>query len=204
MTTVNSVAMPEGVQTEGLAKQTPSKPTRKMSRRSRRGILGLTDQAFVAMIAVFGIALLVGTFITVRGNIRDNDTSALFTQLIGNVEASFANTTTYPNGSLIALLDAGGYVPTSARVEANDGTVSMVSPYGTAITIAGNGAADYTIAFASLANAACVKLLENAVGFNADPVKGVTLGTTAQTLPLTKASIAAGCTGGSTDVSVTY
>lgn len=202
--TVSSAVTPDGVQTESSAKQLPSKPKRISPRRSRRGMLGLTDQAFVAMIAVFGIALLVGTFITVRGNIRDNDTSTLFTQIVGNVEASFANATSYPSGSLIALLDAGGYVPTSARVEADDGTVSMVSPYGTAITITGNGAADYTIAIVGLARAACVKLLENAVGFNADPVKGVTLGTTAQTLPLTKASIAAGCTGGSTDVSVTY
>ena len=203
MQTVNTLAMPMDIDQKDAAKTTSKKPARSAPRRKRRG-LGMTDSGFVVLLAVFALVGVTTLFLTVRGNVRDNNAAQLFTQMIGNVEASFANTTSYPSGSLIALLDAGGYVPNSARVVASDGTVSMVSPYGSAVTVTGSGGADYSIAFAALSNSACVKLLENSVGFSTNPVKGVTLGSTAQSLPLTKATIAAGCTGGSTDVTVTY
>ena len=178
--------------------------TRQFKRASRRGILGMTDMGFTVLIGVFLLAALTVTFLTVRGNVRDNNTAQLLSQMVGNVEASFANTNSYPTGSLIALLDAGGYIPDSARTVDSDGNVGMVSPLGGAVTVAGSGGANYTITLAALPDETCVKLLENAVGFSASPLSGVSLGGTAQTLPLTKTSIAAGCTGGSTDVAVTY
>lgn len=178
--------------------------TRQFKRASRRGILGMTDMGFTVLIGVFLLAALTVTFLTVRGNVRDNNTAQLLSQMVGNVEASFANTNSYPTGSLIALLDAGGYIPDSARTVDGDGIVGMVSPVGGAVTVAGNGGANYTITLAALPDETCVKLLENAVGFSASPLSGVSLGGTAQTLPLSKTSIAAGCTGGSTDVAVTY
>ena len=178
--------------------------TRQFKRASRRGILGMTDMGFTVLIGVFLLAALTVTFLTVRGNVRDNNTAQLLSQMVGNVEASFANTNSYPTGSLIALLDAGGYIPDSARTVDGDGNVGMVSPLGGAVTVAGSGGANYTITLAALPDETCVKLLENAVGFSASPLSGVSLGGTAQTLPLTKTSIAAGCTGGSTDVAVTY
>jgi len=178
--------------------------TRQFKRASRRGILGMTDMGFTVLILVGLLAALTLTFLGVRGNMRDNSTAQLLSQMVGNVEASFANTNSYDSGNLLTLLDAGGYIPASARTVDGDGNVGMVTPLGTAVTITGSGGANYTITLAALPDKTCVKLLENAVGFSASPLSGVSLGGTAQTLPLTKANIAAGCTGGSTDVAVTY
>jgi hypothetical protein len=164
----------------------------------------MTDMGFTLLIGVFLLAALTVTFLTVRGNMRDNSTAQLLSQMVGNVEASFANTNSYDSGNLLTLLDAGGYIPASARTVDGDGNVGMVSPHGGAVTVTGSGGANYTITLAALPDETCVKVLENAVGFSASPLSAVSLGGTTQTLPLTKTAIATGCAGGSTDVAVTY
>jgi hypothetical protein len=180
---------------------TQNKSLLSRSRKKRRGAM-LIDNSFALLIAVGVLVGIVILFFTVRENLRHTTMATLMTQLAGNTEAAYANFNSYGTGSLVDILDKGGDIPRSARVE-NSGTVGIESPYGTAITVVGAGT-DFIITAVGLSDAACVKVLENTVGNQVDPVQAVSLGGTAQTLPLSKASISTGCAGGSTDVAITY
>jgi hypothetical protein len=200
----NDSASPQST-TLGLTERFKIQPKLGLSRRRRRGALGLVGTFLSVGV---GILLIVAAFTLYRSVLdtyRVTQLTLQTGQMIGSLQRAYANSPSYDTGSLISVLDGGDDIPAAARRVAG-GTVSIQTPYGGAITFVGDGGNNLTVAIADLPQGACEKFLEGFIGLGASSsdLSSVTVGTTAMTLPLGRVAIANGCVAGDNSVTLVY
>jgi len=189
-----------------LVERSKFQPKRGLSRRRRRGALGLVGTFLSVGV---GILLIVAAFTLYRSVLdtyRVTQLTLQTGQMIGSIQRAYANSPSYDDGSLVAVLDGGDDIPAAARRVASDGTVGIQTPYGGAITFVGDGGNNLTVAIADLPQGACEKFLEGFIGLgsSASDLSSIAVGTTAMTLPLGRVDIATGCVPGTNNVTLVY
>lgn len=193
--------------TPQVDRPTPKKQLKRQPRRTRRGAFDLVSTFLAIGIGILIIVSVVTIYRSILDTYRITSLTWQMTQMTGALQRAYANSPSYDTGSLIAVLDGGGDIPTAARRVASDGTVSAETPYGGAITFVGDGGQDLTVTINDLPEGACEKFLEGFVGIAASQsdLESVTIGATALTMPLTRTGIATGCAAGTdNDVAMVY
>jgi hypothetical protein len=209
---MNTLQIPEFVfvaqpnSTLSLVERIKFQPMRGLSRRRRRGALGLVGTFLSVGVGILLIVAAFSLYRSVLDTYRVTQLTLQTGQMIGSIQRAYANSPSYDAGSLVAVLDGGGDIPTAARRVSADDTVSIQTPYGGAITFVGDGGSELTITIADLPQGACEKFLEGYIGLgsNASDLSGITVGLTAMPLPLGRAAIATGCVDGENSVILVY
>ncbi len=193
--------------TQSTSKSLNTKPRSKrhdqqihkpFARRTRRGASELISTILAAGLAILVIVAAITIYRSILDTYRVTNLTWQMTQMTGALQRAYANSPSYDSGSLIPVLDGGGDIPAAARRVASDGTVSIETPYGGAITFAGDGGQDLTITINDLPEGACEKFLEGFVGLAASQsdLESVSISATALTMPLTRTGVATGCVAG--------
>jgi len=179
---------------------------RKVPRRQRRGAMGLIGTFLSVGVGILIIVAAFSLYRSVLDTYRVTQLTMQTGQMIGSIQRAYANSPSYDSGSLVAVLDGGDDIPAAARRVASNGDVSIQTPYGGAITFAGDGGNDLTVVLNDLPQGACEKFLEGFIGLGSSSTDlgSVTVGTTAMTMPLGRVAIATGCVTGTNDVTLVY
>ena len=193
----NLIKKMKGNVTEHNARKKP------FARRARRGA-ALTENLLVIGIVVLALVLILVLYGTVIKSYRSAQLSTQMTQIIGGLQRAYAMTPTYDTGNLIPVLDGGGDIPAAARVD-TAGTITIQNPYGGAVTVVGAGLTAI-VTINDIPQEACERFLEGFVGLNTKntDIKSIKVGTTDQTIPLTRLAIATACVDGDNDVALVY
>ncbi len=186
-----------------------AKLKKPFARRKRRGFISI-DFMFVLGMIILGTVSVIALGSTMQKSWRATQLTTQITQIVGGLQRAYASSPLYDTGPLIDVLDGGGDIPPAARGPApSGGKVTIVTPYGGAVTVV--GAANRktaTVTINDLPQEACNRFLEGFVGLsvkNTDMIS-VTVGSNKQTLPLTRAKISLACTSTETDndVAIVY
>lgn len=135
---------------------TKKKKTSTLANKIRRGITVLELTLYLVIAAVIlGIVLL--SFQALQTNQREAATLQILNQTYAAVQDIYRSSTTYGTGiSILPVLESANAIPTQARVAGDP--VTMLSPFGDAITVVGN-ATSFEIGFAAYPQESCVDLV---------------------------------------------
>ena len=173
------------------------------ARRKLRG-MGLTDSALQIGLFVLALVLILSLFNTILKSYRATNHTILMTQLTTGIQRAYASSASFDTGNLIPVLDGGGDIPGSARVDTS-GTITIKNPYGGAVTVVGaNG--QVTLTTNDVPQKGCESYLTNFVGLNSDrtDIKALKVGSSTLTLPITALTVASSCVSGANTIEVTY
>ena len=190
-------------QTSKLALKTPHiRPAKKrLARRERRGA-GMLDSGLVLLLFVVVVAGLLMTFNGLMNSWRAASLQTQLTRAQAVIETAHGYSGIYANQSLLVFLSGEGFSDRELQ-RVSQGNYVFTSPFDTTITIAGNGARDFTITVADLPQNAC----EAAVMAFRDSGAGLdsaSVGSTALALPLSEAAVAAACDNATNTVALTF
>lgn len=174
------------------------RPTGRTSlpRKTRRGI-GIVE----TVLALGASALFIaGVVVVYQNTLGQNDELVMdraLPQVVAGIRDTFPNSRTFPDGDLIPIMAATNKVPGELSSTAADGTATMTSPYGTAITAVGVGGAA-VITLAALDNEDCNNTLSNITERSASQsgYATVSAGGDALAQPFSAAAVAAACDAG--------
>jgi Flp pilus assembly pilin Flp len=166
------------------------KPLKRFPRRARRGLIGV-----LITIAIV-IAALVYIFGYARSAWTSTDSTALLTQIRqvqDTVDSAWRFRGNYTNGSMTeTVIVRGGF--SGKAVSGVSPNRTIITPYDTTITVAGNGARDYTITIADIPSEACFLSIEPYLN-SSEAIDGISVDGTAVTLPLTETAVDTACVG---------
>ncbi len=118
--------------TQNLPKDKPIQ-----GRRSRRGT-DLFSAVLYLIIFVVVIAGVVAIYSSIMTGVRNAQLQTQVMRTASSVEASYRAWPTYDNGSLLTAIRAGGAFSDS-EIYDDAGTLRMLSPFGTEMTVVGDG-----------------------------------------------------------------
>jgi len=173
----------------------------RFARRGRRGA-GMLDSGLVLLLFVVVVAGLLMTFNSLMNSWRAASLQTQLTRAQAVIETAHGYSGIYANQSLLVFLSGEGFSDRELQ-RVSQGNYVFTSPFDTAITIAGNGARDFTITVADLPQNAC----EAAVMAFRDSGAGLdsaSVGSTALTIPLSEAAVAAACDNATNTVALTF
>jgi len=175
--------------------QTTSSHVRK-GRRRRRGA-GLFDSMLTMFIVILAIGGLVALYLNISAGMKNNETRMLVMRTIATIESAYRSQSSYTNGSLLPVLETSGNFEDS-EVWESGGTFFMRSPFDTEMTVAGDGARDFTITVAELSKDACAALLEGMMERDRD-MDGLTVNGVAVAIPYDSVAVSTACRGNAAD-----
>ena len=150
--------------------------------------MGIVGAILGVIIGLFVLAWTQGMFGDVTSKVDQGRTFELVSRLRANVKEAYFQEPTYgTNANLVPTLTAMGKVPGSARA-GTTAAPTIVSPYGGAIGILGNGRR-FGVTIADLSDEACVNLGSRFAGGSSAEfgVVNITVGTAAVTAVFTGA-----------------
>lgn len=174
---------------------------KRFARRARRGA-GMLDSGLVLLLFVVVVAGLLMTFNGLMNSWRAASLQTQLTRAQSIIETAHGYSGIYGNQSLLVFLSGEGFSDQELQ-RVSQGNYIFTSPFDTGITIVGNGARDFTITVADLPQNGC----EAAVMAFRDSGSGldsVRVGSTALSLPVTEAAVAAACDNSTNTVALTF
>ena len=174
---------------------------------SRRGV-SLVDFVLYLGLAAVVVAGAVLAYNNVENRQKRLQTSQLVTEVFTAVADLHRTGASYGTGDLIQTLEAAKRVPSKGRssVTDDDGntTTTITSPFGDNVTVVGAGTT-FTVTVVDMTEANCIDLLTSYAdqGEEESSLAGVAIEGTAQTLPLSVATISSTCAADS-DVALTF
>jgi len=123
-------------------------------RRTRRGSL-IGGMLYLMVITVVIIGLY-GLYNGAMGMVRSNQLHSQLTRAVAIIERYHSYTGVYADESLLGFLDGEGFTEQEFTGDTS-GNFTFTSPYGTAITIKGDGKRDFTVTIDGLPRSACKK-----------------------------------------------
>lgn len=173
-------------------------PTKRdvKGRRKRRGA-GLFDSMLTMFIVVLALGGLIALYLNISAGMKNNNTRMLVMKTVATIENAYRSQSAYTNGSLLPVLETSGNF-TDKEVWESGGTFYMRSPFDTEMTVAGNGARDFTITVADISKDACTALLEGMIERDRE-LDAVSVNTVAVTVPYDSVAVSTACRGNADD-----
>lgn len=168
--------------------------------RPRRGMVLLDNLFGIALVAV-GVGLIVGMGLYARSAYQEQRAGLLLSQLVQAVTATYQSTRNYGNNAnLIPTLAGFGRLPEDFVLRSG-GNVTVEHPFGGQVRIVGGPGGtsnQFRIRFTALDDDICAALAEKNAGKSRGRtgLVGVTVNSTALTLPYTVAQAESACSAG--------
>ena len=171
----------------------------------RRGA-AMTENLLVLGAVVIVLAGIFAAYQTGMSQIRSNRLITNVTQIVGAIDRIYANAPTIDAGNLIPVLAGRGDIPASAQATDSSGNPTVETPYGTAVTIVGDGATNVVLTVNAIPEAACERFLEafNSSGATSDRLEQLSVNGTFQARPMTASVMAAACLSTSNTIALQY
>jgi hypothetical protein len=180
----------------------PPKKKRRLPRRRRRGLSPLTEGLLYLLAAVIVVASLLGLYFGVTGSLNRTALQSQLTRAVAAIDRAHSYSGTFANASLLIHLEGEGFSGRELSTNSS-GAYVFTSPYGTDITIVGDGARSFTVTANDLTSSACRTA---ALSFQ-DTTSGLdslTIETASITLPMTESAVATACNNNTNDVVLTF
>ena len=188
----------------------PKSPTQARRKRGylplRRRGAAMLDTLLVLGAVVVVSAIILTAYQSVMSSIRSNQLINNVTQLVGAIDRIYANAPVVDSGNLIPVLSGRGDIPANAVATDSSGNTTIETPYGTAITIVGDGATNAVFTINNIPESSCEKFLESfgSTGATSERLEQISVNGTVQTRPMTPAAIASACAGSQNDIALQY
>lgn len=174
----------------------------KRAFRPRRGMVLLDNLFGIALVAV-GVGLIVGMGLYARSAYQEQRAGLLLSQLVQAVTATYQSTRNYGSSTdLLPTLDGFGRLPEDFVLRRNNGTFQrMEHPFGGRVRVIGGPGGtsnQFRIRFESIDDDICAALAEKNAGKSRGRtgLVGVTVNSTALSLPYTVAQAESACSAG--------
>jgi type II secretory pathway pseudopilin PulG len=191
--------------------ETFTKPEARLPRRKRRGY-SIVEIGLVLIIVAVLVSAIIVAFYQVQNSSRQSQTTNLVNELYSGVQDLYRSATSYgpANANLIPILEGAGKLPPIGRRDPNgvpnSGDETVVTPFGTFVTVTSVGAGGQTfrITLQAYTRANCIAFMTNYVDRTLEQsgMVGATSNGVAFAFPLTVAAINTTCADG--DLALTF
>ncbi|MDE2789202.1 MAG: type 4 pilus major pilin [Paracoccaceae bacterium] len=182
----------------GPVRKRPGIRVRVRTRFRRRRGVSLVDFLLYLTLAAVVLAGAVLAYNNVDNRQKRLQTTQLVNEVYAAVTDLHRNGASYGTSSLIDTLEAAKMIPSKGRRSATDDkggtTISIVTPFGEGVTVAGDGNT-FTITIGEMSEANCIDLVSNYADQDSDEssLSTIAVGSSDLTMPASLSDITAAC-----------